>query len=79
MSTQSGHVADRSRSLSDRKIARKTALQELRKLMALFDSFAPMQHFRSHPFAKAEASERLVTARQALPRLEMRLLTAIKD
>lgn len=79
MSTQSGHVADRRRSLSDRKIARKTALQELRKLMALFDSFAPMQHFRSHPFAKAEASERLVTARQALPRLEMRLLTAIKD
>ncbi|MGC1505273.1 MAG: hypothetical protein WA782_14180 [Sulfitobacter sp.] len=79
MSRQSARVADRSQTLSDRKKARKTALQELRKLMALFDSFAPMQHFRTHPFAKGEASDRLVSARQALPRLEMRLLTAIKE
>lgn len=79
MSRQSARVADRSETLPDRKIARKTALQELRKLMALFDSFAPMQHFRRHPFANGEAADRLVSARQALPRLEMRLLTAIKE
>ncbi|MDF3415878.1 hypothetical protein HKX54_15525 [Sulfitobacter sp. M57] len=79
MSRQAARVADRSETISDRKIARKTALQELRKLMALFDSFAPMQHFRSHPFATAEASDQMVSARKALPLLEMRLLTAIKD
>jgi hypothetical protein len=76
---QSARVADRNLQTDKRKIARKIALQELRKLMALFESFAPMQHFRTHPFANGDASTRLKSAHKTLPLLEKRLLTAIKD
>ncbi|HSF92943.1 MAG TPA: hypothetical protein VLA51_12170, partial [Paracoccaceae bacterium] len=77
--SQSAVTADRSVSVDKRKIARKTALAELRKLMALFDSFEPMLHLRRHPFGKNDATSQLVSARQTFPRLEKRLLTAIKD
>lgn len=77
--SQSAVTADRSVSVDKRKVARKTALAELRKLMALFDSFEPMLHLRRHPFGKNDATSQLVSARQTFPRLEKRLLTAIKD
>lgn len=79
MRSQSARVTDGTLTVKDRKLARKIALQELRKLMTLFDSFAPMQHFRAHPFAKGDASTQMVSARKALSQLEVRLLTAIKD
>lgn len=79
LKTNAAIVADRSAGIPARKKAREVALSELRKLMALFDAFPPMLHFRSHPFATKDASTRAASARQAMPRLEMRLLTAIKD
>ncbi|QYK41122.1 MAG: hypothetical protein KF887_17340 [Paracoccaceae bacterium] len=79
LKTNAAIVADRAAGIPARKKARETALAELRKLMALFDAFPPMLHFRSHPFATKDASTRAASARQAMPRLEMRLLTAIKD
>ncbi|MBL4915611.1 hypothetical protein [Szabonella alba] len=79
LKTNAAIVADRSAGIPARKKAREAALSELRKLMALFDSFQPMLHFRSHPFSTGDASTRAASARQAMPRLEMRLLTAIKD
>jgi hypothetical protein len=60
------------------KDARKTALKALRQLMAVMDGFKPVMHFRTNPFS-ASAANKFGAARQALPRLELRLLTAIKD
>jgi hypothetical protein len=72
-------VADGGRGKSERKAARKTALAAVRATMAVLDGFKPVAHFRMHPFPNVNAITALNAARLGLPRLEMRLLTAIAD
>lgn len=72
-------VADGGKSKTERKAARKTALAAVRAMMAMLDGFKPVAHFRMHPFPNVSAVTALNAARLGLPRLEMRLLTAIAD
>ena len=62
-----------------RRAARKTALAAVRALTAVLEDFKPTAHFRLHSFADVNAVTSYNAARHALPRLEMRLLTAIAD
>ncbi|MBC2836524.1 hypothetical protein [Paragemmobacter straminiformis] len=64
--------------LAERRDARKAALAHTRALMAVLDGFSPLNHLRVNPF-ESTAANHLNAARAALPRLEMRLLTAIKE
>ena len=72
-------VADGTLDIAVRKNARKTALAHVRSLMAVMDGFKPVSHFRTHTFGDTTANAAFTGARQALPRLEIRLLTAIAD
>lgn len=67
-------VADSSLGDSERKLARRVALAAVRALMQVFDGFHAMAHYRANPFA---ASEAVGALRRVLPRLEIKLLTAI--
>lgn len=78
LQSATAEVADIDLGKPERQDARKTALKAVRQLMAVMDGFKPVAHFRTNPF-DAKAVNLYSTARQALPRLELRLLTAIKD
>ncbi|HMO06439.1 MAG TPA: hypothetical protein PKD10_02175 [Paracoccaceae bacterium] len=71
-------VGDDKLAVGPRRDARKAALAHVRSLMAVLDGFKPVAHLRINPF-DADITGALNTARQVLPRLEMRLLTAIKE
>lgn len=71
-------VGDDKQAVGPRRDARKAALAHVRALMAVLDGFKPVAHLRVNPF-DADITAALNTARQVLPRLEMRLLTAIKE
>lgn len=75
--TETAVVADTKKSVSERKAARKAALAAVRSLMGALDGFKPAAHFRLHTFPNVNAVTALNAARLGLPRLEMRLLTAI--
>lgn len=62
-----------------RRKAQKSALAAVRALMAVLDGFKPIAHFRGHPFGDGAATAAYSGARTALPRIELRLLTAIPD
>ena len=71
-------VGDDKQAVGPRRDARKAALAHVRALMAVLDGFKPVAHLRVNPF-DADITSALNAARQVLPRLEMRLLTAIKE
>lgn len=71
-------VGDDKQAVGPRRDARKAALGHVRALMAVLDGFKPVAHLRVNPF-DADITGALNAARQVLPRLEMRLLTAIKE
>lgn len=79
LETASRTVGDTTLDKSVRKNARKTALAHVRSLTAVLDGFKPVSHFRTHTFGDTAANAAFTGARQALPRLEIRLLTAIAD
>lgn len=79
LQTATAVVADTGKSVTERKAARKTALAAVRALATVLDSFKPTAHFRLHSFTDVNAVTALNAARLTLPRLEMRLLTAIAD
>jgi DNA repair exonuclease SbcCD ATPase subunit len=72
-------VANKALAHEERLLARNTALSSVRSLTAVFEGFKPIQHFRLNPFDDTVAAPAFGAARQALPRLELRLLTAIKE
>ncbi|MEO1599503.1 MAG: hypothetical protein AAFU49_03375 [Pseudomonadota bacterium] len=72
--SKSAIVADGEQSLDDRKLARRVALAALRALMQVFDGFPAMAHYRANPFG---GSESVGTLKRVLPRLEIKLLTAL--
>lgn len=72
-------VADGKLPREERLVARNTALASVRSLMSVFESFKPVQHFRLSPFEEQSAAPAFGAARQALPRLELRLLTAVEE
>lgn len=72
-------VANEQAQLDERKLARNTALSTIRSLSAVFEGFKPIDHFRLHPFDGDEAIKLLAGVRQAIPRIEIRLLTAIQS
>lgn len=68
-------VDDKKLDKSKRKLARKNALAAVRRMMAVLEGFPPMDHFRTQTFEKA--GKEVSGLKQALPRLEIQLLTRI--
>lgn len=76
MKTNADIVGDKRNNDKDkRKNARKEALRCVRRLMAVLEGYAPMDHFRKQTFDSG--SKQISGLKQALPRLEVKLLTTI--
>lgn len=59
---------------AERKVARNAALTAVRSLMAVFDGFPAMKTYAANPF---DGGANVEVIRRALPRVEIKLLTAI--
>lgn len=70
-----GRVADPDALDDEARKARETALMGIRAMKAALDTYGPVKHFRSQPFEPGNVS--LGEASKALPRLEIKLLTAL--
>ena len=77
----SAKVADSQLDRKARLAARKDALRHLHRLMGVITGFAPLDAFvRGNPFDSGGAGSKLVgSLRQMLPRLEVKILTSIKE